>query len=86
MKCIISEELSVREVGGEIFVLDRSKSIVHAFNEQGAYIWKRLPSHSLQNIAHELSQQYDVTVEQADADIHEFVIGLANKGLVRIID
>jgi hypothetical protein len=64
----------VREIDGEILVLDRRSNRLHQFNGTASFIFKRcgegLPAPAL---AAALVREFEVTDELAERDVHAFL-------------
>jgi hypothetical protein len=62
--------LLVREVGGEILVLDTEADQIHQLNHTASMIWRLLESGAeVPEIADALVNEYDLHRDQADADV-----------------
>ncbi|MCL4868930.1 MAG: PqqD family peptide modification chaperone [Anaerolineae bacterium] len=53
-------------------------------NEVGSYIWQQMSqAYSVKEIERLLVETYGITIEQAAADLHTFLMELQKKGLIR---
>ena len=76
----LSKNISCRTLAGETFILNRSTSAIHSFNETGNWIWAKLKDGwDSEKIAEALCEEYDVTKDQALADIQNLMISLSEK-------
>jgi len=70
-----SPEIIVRRIGGETVLVPVREtaeplSHIYALNETGAFIWQLLDGeHSIADLVHELVEHYEVSREEAAADI-----------------
>ena len=66
------ESVTVREVDGEILVLDLRSNQVHQFNPTASFIWKRCAEgQTSQAIAAALAGEFEVDEETARRDVEE---------------
>ena len=66
------ESVTVREVDGEILVLDLRTNQVHQFNPTASFIWKRCAEGlTSQGIAAALAGEFEVDEETARRDVEE---------------
>ena len=83
MKVTISDSLSVRKIGDEIFIFDRKLSKIHTFNKVGSLIWERLKEDTIpESIVDLIIERFDVDRETAEKDLMEFVDELEKKKLI----
>lgn len=76
-------EVLVREIDGELVILDRCRGVVHQLNETATLVWKGCDGErTVREIAGELSRAYDVTVDTAERDVTATVRLLADLGLL----
>lgn len=62
------------QVSGELMVITPENSVLHRFNETGTFIWQHLDGeHSLAEIAGLVAAEFEVSLEEANADVMEFV-------------
>ena len=79
----IKKKLAVREINGEMFIVDIEKETLHNINETGAFLWKCFARGIDAAIAAKsLANEFDVTEEEALADTKEFLKTLEMKGLI----
>ncbi len=78
----------LREIAGEYMLVPLGDSCTAlnamiTFNETGAFIWKKLEENlSNDQIAKALTLEYNVTHQQALADVEEFVAYLKEKNII----
>ena len=82
-----ASDLSIRNIGKEIFVLKRSTATIHSFNATGALIWNLLQERSPHSeIAGRLTTQFDVPKDIAEDDVAEFIDSLIKNQLIEIVE
>lgn len=78
----------IRKAAGQYWLLDMNQSGVKRLeyvllNESGAYIWElydRLQSET--DVAEELHKEFGISVEEALADVRQFLKQLVEQGIV----
>jgi len=65
---------------GVLIVIDRQE--LHALNPVGARVWELAKDRSLPEIAEQIGKEFEVTPEQALADVREFIERLEALGAV----
>ena len=76
-----------RTIDGEAVVITPHDSTLHTLNETATFIWDRADgTRTLQTIAKELVEEFDVDDETARNDAEAFVRSAVEKGLMRIQD
>ena len=75
--------ITVREIEGEVLVLDRRSNRVHQFNGTASFIWRHcaegLPAEA---IAQALVREFEVSEEVARRDVEDFLRQLGGLGLL----
>ncbi len=77
-----------REVAGDVLLVPVGKTSLDlngmlTLNELGAELWKRIPeARDEEALADSIIEDYDVTPEQARADVHEFLEKLRELGIL----
>jgi PqqD family protein of HPr-rel-A system len=67
-------------------VLDRDGGVVHQFNATATYIWERCDGQWTEaEIAQDLSEDYDVALDQAASDVAALVGQLRELGLLESV-
>ena len=75
-----------RVIAGEAIVLTPADSKIRNLNETGSRIWEMLAEKpTVGEIVERIQQEFDVSREQADADVRAFVEDLAAKGMVTVV-
>jgi hypothetical protein len=72
-----------REIDGVVVVITPGDSVLHELNASASFIWKNLNGERTpEEIAGLLAEEFEVSGEQARADVREFLAGLVAKGLL----
>jgi len=80
------EEIVSDEVAEEAVLVSPAEAQVRMLNEVGSRIWALADgSKTLQEIADQLAAEYEVSVEQAAADVLAFASELQKAGLIEIV-
>ena len=81
----VAEDVSWRDIKGELIVLQLSSGEYFSFNEIGRLAWISLAEHkSIGQVIEAVLAEYDVSLAQAEADVVAFVQGLlGNKLLIQ---
>ena len=85
----LKEKLVLRQVAGTWVVLPMGKDVISFdgmlnLNDTGVLLWKRLESGAeKQDLIEALTAEYDVSEEQASADIDEFIEKLFKAGCLQ---
>ncbi|MBD3219673.1 PqqD family peptide modification chaperone [bacterium] len=78
-----SREHCVRQVGDETLILTESGDEILTLNEVGSFIWEQLNGqHTLSDVLDILCAEYEVSREEAEADLAAFMGELAEHGLI----
>ena len=84
----MSKKYLLREVAGEYLLVPIGESSVQfnslvTMNETGAFIWKKLDEGmDSKQIAEALTKEYNVSAQQAENDIIEFIDYLKKKAVI----
>lgn len=79
----VAPEIIWRQLDENAVVVSPKVGKVRVFNGSGTLIWQMLTQNeSLAAIRERLVQTYDVTPEQAEADLQRFVADLTQRGLL----
>ncbi len=74
-----------RIIDGEAVVVQSEEGLVKVLNEVGSFIWKAIDDEkSIQEIAHLLTLEFQVSKNKALVDTKEFIEELVEKGMVEI--
>ncbi len=75
--------LAHREIDGSVYIVDAAGSRLHRLNESGSFIWKELSSGgTVQAAAAALREEFEVSGEEAYADVEDFIRKLEKAGLL----
>lgn len=83
------ENLVTRDIGGEIIIVPIRGCVgdldgAYTLNEVGGAIWRRIDGHTTVGaLAVAVAEEYDVTPDEVERDVGEFLSALAGAGLVR---
>ncbi|HEY9072820.1 MAG TPA: PqqD family protein [Desulfobaccales bacterium] len=68
----------------EAIVVNFQNSFFYNLNPVGTFIWERCDGeHTLKQIAAELSEEYEVSPDEAAKDCREFIDSLVEQGLLQ---
>jgi hypothetical protein len=83
-----SNDIAARTLGDETIVMSTLDSTIFMLNPTGSVIWEAADGNTpLSRIIEErVCAEFDVPVEQATADAHDFVDELAKHGILVISD
>ena len=75
--------LLVREVDGEVLVLDTESDRIHQLNVSASFIWRQLATGaSAEDIAESLAIQFDVDEDVAHGDVSAILRELMRLGIL----
>jgi Coenzyme PQQ synthesis protein D (PqqD) len=78
-----TQDLSWRDLDGEVVALDGEGSVYISTNRTGAALWRMLAGGSTrEQLVGELVGSFDITRERAEADVDAFLGELRGKGLL----
>ena len=76
-----------RRIGEETIVVNGTGDFLHTLNETGSFIWSLIDGkRSLGEILALMEEEYDLPDSGAEAELAEFVQGLAQREMVRIVE
>jgi Coenzyme PQQ synthesis protein D (PqqD) len=79
--------VSVKKVEAEVFAFNRTKGVIHSFNEIGGLIVLLVADGvPLESLVAALVEQYEVDVDTARKDLIVFLRDLREKYLVQLYD
>ena len=79
------DSITVREVDGEILVLDLRSNQVHQFNQTASFIWKRCGAGlAPEAIAEALAAEFEVDDDTARRDVEDTLFRLGSIDLLEI--
>jgi hypothetical protein len=77
-------DVNVRNVDGEVVVLDRQSDLIHQLNPTASYVWDRCDGQaSVAEIAHQLAAMFEVDLNTAVQDVATTVMQLHRLGLLQ---
>lgn len=85
---IIKKELIKREIAGDTILVPVGKAVLDSnglfvLNELGAYLWEKLPqAESAEALCEAVLAEYEVSSEEAMADIAAFLNKLEELGII----
>jgi hypothetical protein len=80
-----NEKTASRVLAGEAIVLTPQNSKIHSFNETGSRIWELLAEEpTVEEVVAQIRGEFEVSEEQAQADVTAFLEELAAKGMVTL--
>ena len=72
-----------REIDGVVVVISPTDSVLHELNSTGSFIWKQANGErTVEEIAAQVAEEFDVSAEVALADTRAFLEMLAEKKLL----
>jgi hypothetical protein len=78
----VAPRLAWQVIDGEAIVIDLGQGRTLGLNATGSLVWSLLAAHDEDAIAGEVARRFAVTPEVARRDVHEFLTGLADQGLL----
>lgn len=78
-----STDVSAATVDDLVVILNVDAGKYHGLNDVGSLVWERLAEpHSIEQLAHDLTRQFKVDLDTANAATRAFLSDLAERGLV----
>jgi hypothetical protein len=82
-----SPAIASRILGDEAIVMSTVDSTLFTLNPTGTVIWEAADGHTpLSRIVEKVCMEFDIGIEQAGADVKEFVDKLAEHGILLVSD
>jgi hypothetical protein len=82
-----SDDVAAKVVEGEAIIINLSNGIYYSMENVGAFIWEQIDAGlSLGEIVETLTTRYEVSPEQAQADLEVLAGELVEEGIVRPAD
>ena len=79
----ISENISFRQVGDEVFLLHRDNNSVFNLNATATFIWNGIQAgKDVQVIITELSEQFEIDTETASDDTNDLITRLLDSKIL----
>lgn len=83
----IPDSIFIQEIDDEVIILDSNTQEYFTINQVGKDIWELLSKElTLEEVVTELMEIYDISKEQLETDVKNFIEALNQKGLIKIID
>ena len=80
---INTEEVAARVIDGEAIMINLSNGTYYSMNDAGGFIWEMIEHKlSLGKMAESVAAHYDVSADQARADVERLVTELVDEHLV----
>jgi len=77
------QEVASKVIDGEAIIINLANGVYYSIDKVGALVWELLQSGcTLEQVINTVTAQYDVTGEQAEANIRELVEELVQEDLV----
>jgi hypothetical protein len=81
------EEVAAKVIDGEAIIINLANGIYYSMDKVGGVIWEMLEAgHSLEEVIEATIRRYDVSREQAQADVERLATELAQENLLRVLD
>jgi hypothetical protein len=78
-----AEDVIWRQIGDDVVVIKDNGLATHVFNKTAGYIWELSDgTRGVDNIAAKIYERFEVTPEQAKADVEEAVNHLIKAGIL----
>jgi hypothetical protein len=82
-----SSKTAWRVIEGEAVILSLDTKVLRGLNAVGSRTWELVDGHrTMEQIVEEIVRDFEVSTEQADADVRAFVRELFDKGLVLAVE
>lgn len=84
----VSQDVIARDVGGETVLLHLDSGTYFGLNAVGGRIWQMLDSASatVGDLATAITEEFDVSQAEAEADILDLARNLLDQGLVDVVE
>ena len=80
---IKDKRLATRSIGGTMYVVSPWDHMLHRFKETGTFIWEMLEKGaSEKEIVAQTAQAFDISPEEAENDVNEFIELMCQKGII----
>ena len=78
-----SEEVAAKVIDGEAIIINLANGVYYSMDKVGAFVWDLLQTgHTLEEVIAAVTTRYDVSREQAEANVRELVQELVQENLV----
>jgi Coenzyme PQQ synthesis protein D (PqqD) len=83
----LTEEVAAKVIDGEAILINLATGVYYSMDKAGALIWEMISEkRSLQQIVAELVARYQVSSDQAVADLHRLGEELLQENLVKMVE
>ncbi|HWR13931.1 MAG TPA: PqqD family protein [Terriglobales bacterium] len=83
--CAVRDQVSCT-VQGEAVILHLDDGVYYGLNPVGTFIWNRLKApQRVGDLAAIVAAEFDVSLEQCAADIHDLLVDLLKNGLIEVV-
>jgi hypothetical protein len=81
------EEVAAKVIDGEAIIINLANGIYYSMDKASGVIWEMLEAgHSLEEVIAAATTRYDVSREQAQADVERLATALLQENLLRVLD
>src|SRR5712692_9491612 len=81
------EEVAAKVIDGEAIIINLANGVYYSMDKVGGLIWDMVQSgHSLEEIIVVVTERYDVSREQVQADVEALVEELLRENLVALLE
>jgi len=82
-----TDNIACRIIEGQAFIINTKTSTLHELDETATFIWRLVEKgRGHEDIARSLSEEFDVSREQASKDTADFLRELEKKGILAASD
>ena len=79
-----TDDIISRKIGDEIIIIKDDGLSIHVLNETAAFIWEMCHGdNDVSDIATSICEQFNVSFEEASADVEDVVAKLENLGILK---
>ncbi|OGA63637.1 MAG: hypothetical protein A3G81_32965 [Betaproteobacteria bacterium RIFCSPLOWO2_12_FULL_65_14] len=82
----IRPDVIFRALGAEAILLNLDGGLYFGLNEVGTRIWMLLADHDGEGVSQALTREFDVTIDEARADVSSLIGELIDRGLLAPAD
>jgi hypothetical protein len=77
------EEVASKVIDGEAIIINLANGVYYSTDKVGAFVWDLLQTgHTLEEVIAAVTRHYDVSREQAESNVRQFVQELVEENLV----
>jgi len=83
----VCEEVAAKVIDGEAIIINLTNGIYYSLDKAGGIIWEMLEAgHCLAEVVEATTSRYDVSREQAQADVDRLATELLQENLLKVAD